>query len=73
MKEAIEQLREDYDSYRKGAKSVLSVKESALSLLDIAQSKGDVKLVEEIKDMLLELEFSIDENKCNCNKGNSCC
>lgn len=73
MKEAIEQLKEDYESYKKGTKSVLSVKESALSLLDVAQSNGDVKMVEEIKDMLLELEFSIDENKCNCHKGNSCC
>ena len=73
MKEAIEQLREDYESFKKGDKSVLSVKESALSLLGIAQSKGDVKVVEEIKDILLDLEFSIDENKCNCHKGNSCC
>ena len=73
MKEAIKQLREDYESFKKGDKSVLSVKESALSLLDMAQSNGDVKVVEEIKDMLLDLEFSIDENKCNCHKGNSCC
>jgi hypothetical protein len=73
MNETIEQLREDYESYKKGTKSVLSVKKSALSLLDVAQNKGDVEVVEEIKEMLLELEFSIDENKCNCHKGNSCC
>lgn len=73
MNEAIEQLREDYDSYKKGTKSVLYVKKSALHLLEVAQNEGDVEVVEEIKDMLLELEFSIDENKCNCHKGNSCC
>ena len=73
MKESIEQLRKDYESYKQGNKSVLSVKASALSLLDLAQSKGDVKVVEEIKDILLDLEFSIDENKCNCHNGNSCC
>ena len=73
MNEAIDQLREDYESYKKETKSVLYVKKSALSLLDVAQNKGAVEVVEEIKDMLMELEFSIHENKCNCHKGNSCC
>jgi len=73
MEESIEKLREDYNSYKKGNKSNLSVKVSALSLLEIAKSQGDVEVVEEIKDMLVDLEFSIDENKCNCHRGNSCC
>jgi hypothetical protein len=53
--------------------SVLSVKVDALSLLKVAESKGDAEVIEEIKDMLMELEFSIEENRCNCHKGNSCC
>ena len=78
MKEALEKLREDYKSFRKGNKSNLSVKASALSLLNVAESKGEVEVVEEIKDMLVELESSIEENKCNCHRGNchkghSCC
>lgn len=69
----IEKLREDFKSYRKGNKSALSVKADALSLLDVAETKGDVEVVDEIKDMLMDLEFSIDENQCNCHRGNSCC
>ena len=68
MKESIEKLREDYESFKKGNKSNLSVKDSALSLLSIAKSKGDLKVVEEIKDILMDLEFSIEENKCDCVK-----
>jgi hypothetical protein len=73
MEEDIEKLREDYKSFRKGNKSVLDVKANALSLLEVAESQGDVGMVEEIKDMLMELEFSLEENKCNCHRGNSCC
>jgi hypothetical protein len=71
--EGIEKLREDFKSYRKGNKSALSVKADAFSLLDVAESKGDVEVADEIKDMLMDLEFSIDENQCNCHRGNSCC
>jgi hypothetical protein len=73
MVEGIEKLREDFKSFRKGDKSALSIKQSALALLDVAKSKGDVKAVDEIKDMLMDLEFSLDENQCNCHRENSCC
>jgi hypothetical protein len=73
MKEGIEKLREDFKSCRQGNMSVLSVKADALSLLKVAESKGDAEVIEEIKDMLMDLEFSIEENRCNCHKGNSCC
>ena len=73
MKEDLEKLREDYNSFRKGNKSVLDVKASALSLLEVAESLGDVEVAEEIKDMLVELEFSMEENKCNCHRGAPCC
>jgi hypothetical protein len=73
MEESIEKLREDYESFKKGEKSNLSVKTSALSLLDVARRNGDTKTMDEIEDMLMDLEFSIEENKCNCHKGNSCC
>ena len=73
MMENIAKLREDYESFRKGNKSGLAVKSSALSLLEIAESQGDTDVIEEIKDMLVDLEFSIGENKCNCHKGSSCC
>ena len=78
MKEDLQKLREDYKSFKKGNKSNFSVKASALSLLSIVESKGNVEVAEEIKDMLVDLELSIEENKCNCNRGNchkghSCC
>ena len=75
MKESIEKLREDYKSFRKGNKSGLAVKSNALSLLEIAESQGKTEVAEEIKDMLVDLEFAISENQCNCHKGNSgsCC
>jgi hypothetical protein len=73
MKEGIEKLREDFKNFRKGNTSALSVKTSALSLLEVAKSKGDIEVVGEIEDMLMDLEFSIEENRCNCHKGNSCC
>ena len=72
MIEGIEKLREDYKAFKKGNKSVLAVRASALSLLETVENKGDVEVVEEIKDMLVDLEFSIDENQCNCHKGNPC-
>ncbi|MBY9013457.1 MAG: hypothetical protein KGD70_13870 [Candidatus Lokiarchaeota archaeon] len=50
----------------------MSVKTNALILLDIAQSKGNNNVVDEITDMLMDLELSIAENKCNCHKGDSC-
>ena len=72
MAESIEKLREDYQSFRKGEKSNLAVKTDALLLLDKARSKGDFNVVDEISDMLMDLELSIAENKCNCHKGDSC-
>ena len=73
MKEDIEKLRIDFKNFRKGNTSALSVKTNALSLLEVAKSEGDSEVVDEIEDMLMDLEFSIEENKCNCHKGNSCC
>jgi len=72
MTENIEKLREDYQSFRKGEKSNLAVKTDALLLLDKAKTNGDAEVVDEITDMLMDLEFSISENKCNCHKGDSC-
>ena len=72
MEESIRKLKEDYQSFRKGEKSNLTVKTDALLLLDKARIKGDTKMVEEITDMLMDLELSIAENKCNCHKGDSC-
>ncbi|MCJ7713569.1 hypothetical protein MUO66_03820 [Candidatus Bathyarchaeota archaeon] len=72
MEKSIKKLRDDYKSFMNGEKSNLSVKTNALILLDIAQSKGNNNVVDEITDMLMDLELSIAENKCNCHKGDSC-
>jgi hypothetical protein len=73
MKEDIEKLREDFRNFRKGNTSALSVKTNALSLLEVAKGNGDAEVVDEVEDMLMDLEFSIEENRCNCHRGNSCC
>ena len=73
MKKSIEKLREEYEGFKNGEKSNLSVKTKALLLLDIAKNKRDTEVVEEITDILMDLELSIAENKCNCHKGDSCC
>ena len=72
MEKSIKNLREDYKSFMNGKKSNLSVKTSALELLDSAKSKGDIEVVDEITDMLMDLKLSIAENKCNYHKGDSC-
>ena len=72
MEKSIKNLREDYKSFMNGEKSNLSVKTSVLELLILAKSKGDMEVVDEITDMLMDLELSIAENKCNCHKGDSC-
>ena len=69
----IENLREDFKDFIKGEKSNLSIKSSAISLLELAKNNGETDVVNEIEDMLIDIEFSITENKCNCHKGNSCC
>ena len=73
MEYGIEDLREDFDDFMKGEKSNLAVKSSAISLLEVAKSTGDTDLVGEIEDMLMELEFSIEENKCDCLRKDSSC
>ena len=73
MTYSIENLREDFKDFMKGEKSDLSVKSSAISLLEGAKNNGKTDIVNEIEDMLIDIEFSIAENKCNCHKGDSCC
>lgn len=69
----IKNLREDFKDFIKGEKSNLSVKSSAISLLELAKNNGETDVVNEIEDMLIDIEFSITENKCNCHKRDSCC
>ena len=73
MKYSIVNLREDFKAFIKGEKSNLAVKSNALSLLEMAKNNGETDVVNEIEDMLIDLEFSIAENKCNCHRGDSCC
>ena len=73
MEYSIENLRDDFKDFMAGKKSNLAVKDNALILLEDAKNRGDDDLVGEIEDMLVDLEFSIEENKCNCHEGSSCC
>ena len=68
----LESLEKIIRALEKERKVIWLLKPDALLLLDKAKTKGDNKVVEEITDMLMDLEFSIAESKCNCHKGDSC-
>jgi len=42
-------------------------------VLEEARRKGDREAMEEVEDMLLDLEFAIEENRCKFHKKCSSC
>ena len=57
MTYSIENLREDFKDFMKGEKSDLSVKSSAISLLEGAKNSGKTDIVNEIEDMRLMFDL----------------
>jgi len=66
MENRVESLRRMYKGFREGVEDVFAVRDEAVLVLEEAKRMGDSKTVEEVKDMLLDLEFSIEENRCKC-------
>jgi hypothetical protein len=71
MKDRVEGIREKYKAFRKGEESVLALKDETQLLLEEARKKGRRKVVEELEDILIDLKFSIEDNKCKCHRNSS--
>jgi hypothetical protein len=65
-------LKLKYENFKKGNENPYTIKTEALRVLKEATKTGDSKMVDEIEDILMYIQFSINENKCNCNRS-SCC
>jgi len=68
MENKVERLRRKYKGFRKGVEDVSAVRNEALLVLKDAIEKEDREVLEEVEDMLIDLEFSIEENKCKCHR-----
>ena len=74
MEDKIESLRRKYESFKRGEESVLTVRDEARLMLEKARKKGArAEILEEVENMLIDLEFSIEENRCKCHRKSSIC
>ena len=73
MEDRIQNLRRRYESFKKGEKDVLTVRDEARLVLEEAKRTGNSEILEEVEDMLMELEFSIEEDKCKCHQKRPSC
>ena len=73
MENKVVTLRRMYKSFRKGEEDPLAVKSEAMLVFKDVEVRGDRKIIEEVEDMLIDLEFSIEENKCKCHRERSSC
>lgn len=73
MENKVAHLRKKYQAFKKGKESALAVRDAAQLVLEEAMKRGDSEISEEIEDMIIDLLFSINENKCNCNRKGSVC
>jgi uncharacterized protein YpiB (UPF0302 family) len=68
MEEKITNLRLKFDGFMKNKESALIVRKEAYLVLDEAHQMGR----NDIADMLIDLESSLGENKCNCSRNCKC-
>ena len=73
MEDKVAHLRKKYRAFKRGKESVSTVRDAAQLVLEEAMERGDSEITEEIEDMIIDLLFSINENKCNCNRKCSVC
>ena len=55
-------------AFRQGEENVLAVRDEAQVVLEAAKKSGNQEILEEVEDILIDLEFSIEENKCKCHR-----
>ena len=61
-------LKLKYENFKKGNENPFTIRTEALSVLEEAKKAGDSKTIDELEEILMDIEFSINENKCNCNR-----
>ena len=64
MEDPIEALRKKYKGFKKGEEDVLAVRDQVHLALKKARKEGNDAISEELEDMLMDLELSIQESKC---------
>jgi len=69
----VEAIRKKYKSFKKGQEDGLAVRDQVRLALEETRKIGNDEIMEELEDMLMDLEFSIQEDKCNCHKDSSTC
>lgn len=73
MEDMVKKLRRSYEKVKQGDEDVRAVRDEARSALEEAKKRGNRMVVDEVADILLDLEFSAEENKCRCHQQCSCC
>jgi len=68
MNKKITNLKLKYKNFKKGNENPFEIKTEALRVLEEAKKTGDNKIVDAVEDILMDIEFSINENKCNCSR-----
>lgn len=71
MEDRVESIREKYKAFKKEEESILALKDETKLLLEEAIKKGRQKIIEELEDILIDLEFSIEDNKCKYHRNSS--
>lgn len=61
MEAKMKRLRKKYKAFQKGHGDVLALRDEAKQLLEEVRITENTKFVEELEDMLIDLEFSIEE------------
>ena len=72
MEDRVERLRRMYEGFERGEEDALKVRDEARLVLEEARKKCDREVMDEVSDMLVDLEFSIEENRCKCHQKRSC-
>ena len=72
MEETIANLRLNYERFKRNEKSALAVRKEAYLVLRKAQQQGRKDVVDEVEDILLDLESSLQESRCNCSRNCNC-
>jgi hypothetical protein len=73
MEDKVRNLRKKHESFKQGKEDALTVRNEAKLVLDEAKRTGDSEILEEVGDMLIELEFSIEDNMCECHRKSPNC